>query len=118
MTDSGGIQEEAPVLAKPVLVLRDHTERLEAIEAGTALLAGTDETEIYALACRLLDDDGFYEQMARAKSPFGDGFASKRIADAAPNATFVLFEDGNHVCNDVPYRYRPLVADWLREQLR
>ena len=82
MTDSGGIQEEAPVLAKPVLVLRDHTERPEAIEAGTALLAGTDETEIYALACRLLDDDGFYEQMARAKSPFGDGFASKRIADA------------------------------------
>ncbi len=81
LTDSGGLQEEAPVFGKPVLVLRRDTERPEAIEAGIALLAGVDEHEIVALAERLLTDSVAYQQMAKARSPFGDGFASKRIAD-------------------------------------
>lgn len=81
LTDSGGLQEEAPVLGKPVLVLRRDTERPEAIEAGTAMLAGSDEHEIVALAERLLTDRTLYERMAHSRSPFGDGFASKRIAD-------------------------------------
>ena len=82
LTDSGGLQEEAPVLGKPVLVLRRDTERPEAIEAGTALLAGTDEHEILAMAERLLTDRPMYDRMAHATSPFGDGFAARRIADA------------------------------------
>lgn len=81
LTDSGGLQEEAPVLGKPVLVLRRDTERPEAIEAGTALLAGTDEHEIAALADRILGDRTLYERMAHSKSPFGDGHAAERIAD-------------------------------------
>ena len=81
LTDSGGLQEEAPVLGKPVLVLRRDTERPEAIEAGTALLAGTDEIEIVSLAGRLLGDPTLYERMSHAKSPFGDGHAAERIAD-------------------------------------
>ncbi len=81
LTDSGGLQEEAPVFGKPVLVLRRDTERPEAIEAGTALLAGTDEDGIRGLAGRLLRERSLYERMAHAKSPFGDGHASERIAD-------------------------------------
>lgn len=79
LTDSGGIQEEAPVLGKPVLVLRDETERPEAIEAGTALLVGTDEERIVAEAERLLTDDAHYANLAHAESPFGDGHAAERI---------------------------------------
>lgn len=79
LTDSGGIQEEAPVLAKPVLVMRDETERPEAIEAGTALLVGTGEERIVAAADRLLDDADHYAQLAHAESPFGDGHAAERI---------------------------------------
>lgn len=79
LTDSGGIQEEAPVLAKPVLVLREVTERPEAIEAGTALLVGTDEETIVREAERLVRDEKHYASMARAVSPFGDGHASERI---------------------------------------
>ncbi len=81
LTDSGGIQEEAPSLGKPVLVLRENTERLEAVEAGTALLTGTDPDKIVAEACRLLDDPEHYEGMAERHNPFGDGLASQRIAD-------------------------------------
>jgi UDP-N-acetylglucosamine 2-epimerase len=81
LTDSGGLQEEAPVFGKPVLVLRRDTERPEAIEAGTALLVGTDEAAILGAAERLLSDDAAYARMARAQSPFGDGFAAKRIAE-------------------------------------
>jgi UDP-N-acetylglucosamine 2-epimerase (non-hydrolysing) len=79
MTDSGGIQEEAPSLHKPVLVLRDVTERPEAIEAGAAKLIGTDADRIYAEAVRLIEEPQSYSQMSTAGSPYGDGQASKRI---------------------------------------
>ncbi len=82
MSDSGGVQEEAPSLGKPVLVLRDTTERPEGIEAGTLRLVGTDTENVYAEAKRLLDDQEFYDEMAEAKNPYGDGFASKYIVDA------------------------------------
>jgi UDP-N-acetylglucosamine 2-epimerase len=82
MTDSGGIQEEAPALGKPVLVLRRETERPEAVEAGTVALAGTREADIERLAAELLTDQTKYEAMARAVNPYGDGRACPRIADA------------------------------------
>lgn len=82
LTDSGGVQEEAPSLGKPVLVLRDTTERPEGIEAGTLKLAGTEEETIYALAKELLTDKNAYEVMAKASNPYGDGHASKRIVEA------------------------------------
>ncbi|MEH6660078.1 MAG: UDP-N-acetylglucosamine 2-epimerase (non-hydrolyzing) [Parasphingorhabdus sp.] len=81
MTDSGGVQEEAPALGKPVLVMRDTTERPEGVEAGTAKLVGTDKDVIIAEAIRLLDDEAHYLAMARAHNPFGDGTASRKIAD-------------------------------------
>ncbi len=82
LTDSGGLQEEAPALGKPVLVLRNETERPEAIASGTAILAGTDEEGIYKLACSLLESKDNYDKMARAVNPYGDGKASLRIARA------------------------------------
>jgi UDP-N-acetylglucosamine 2-epimerase (non-hydrolysing) len=82
LTDSGGIQEEAPALGKPVLVLRDETERPEAIDAGVARLVGTDESRIVAETARLLDDPAWYAQMARGASPYGDGQAAMRIVSA------------------------------------
>ncbi|WP_332650679.1 non-hydrolyzing UDP-N-acetylglucosamine 2-epimerase [Lysinibacillus sp. 54212] len=85
LTDSGGVQEEAPSLGKPVLVLRDTTERPEGIAAGTLKLAGTDEETIYKLANELLTDSTAYETMAKASNPYGDGFASQRIVDALLN---------------------------------
>jgi len=81
LTDSGGVQEEAPALGKPVLVMRNTTERPEGVEAGTALLVGTDTQRIYSEAARLLDDRRHYERMSRAHNPFGDGQASRRITD-------------------------------------
>ncbi len=81
LTDSGGIQEEAPSLGVPVLVLRDTTERPEGIEAGTLKMAGTDEKTIFALANELLTNAESYNQMAKASNPYGDGKASARIAD-------------------------------------
>ena len=81
LTDSGGIQEEAPSLGKPVLVMRDTTERPEGIEAGTLKLVGTDKEAIYNTFKLLLEDKSEYEKMSRANNPYGDGFASKRIAD-------------------------------------
>ena len=83
LTDSGGLQEEAPALGKPVLVLRRTTERPEAVEAGTAKLVGTDRASIAQETARLLDDPAAYDQMARAVNPFGDGLASGRILKAA-----------------------------------
>jgi UDP-N-acetylglucosamine 2-epimerase (non-hydrolysing) len=81
MTDSGGIQEEGPSLAKPVLVLREVTERKEGITAGTAKLVGTDKNKIIGEAIRLLDDDIEYKKMAKAVNPYGDGTTSKQIED-------------------------------------
>jgi len=81
LTDSGGIQEEAPGLGKPVLVLREVTERPEAIEAGTAKLVGTDRTNIVQSTRLLLDDKMAYQQMAQAVNPYGDGYAAKRIVE-------------------------------------
>ncbi len=82
LTDSGGLQEEAPALGKPVLVLRRTTERPEAVEAGTAKLIGTDSEAIVAEAGKLLEDPEAYEAMARAHNPFGDGLSSGRIVEA------------------------------------
>ena len=81
LTDSGGVQEEAPALGKPVLVLRETTERSEGIAAGTARLVGTDPDRIVAEVTRLLDDAAAYRTMAQARNPYGDGQASRRIAD-------------------------------------
>ena len=81
LTDSGGIQEEAPSLGKPVLVMRDTTERPEGITAGTLKLVGTDEVNIEKAFRLLLDDEMEYQRMSQASNPYGDGYASKRIAD-------------------------------------
>ena len=81
LTDSGGIQEEAPSLGKPVLVMRDTTERPEGIAAGTLKLVGTDEDVIYQNFTELLDNQEAYQKMAHAANPYGDGHACERIAD-------------------------------------
>lgn len=82
LTDSGGVQEEAPSLGKPVLVLRDTTERPEGIEAGTLKLTGTDEETIYLETKKLLENKEEYDKMSKANNPYGDGHASERIVDA------------------------------------
>ena len=82
MTDSGGLQEEAPALGKPVLVLRRETERPEALAAGTARLCGVQTQDIVFAATALLTDDKIYSAMAQAVNPYGDGRACERIADA------------------------------------
>lgn len=82
LTDSGGVQEEAPSLGKPVLVLRDTTERPEGVEAGTLKVVGTNENDVYQAIKELLTDGVLYDAMSTAKNPYGDGKASKKIADA------------------------------------
>jgi UDP-N-acetylglucosamine 2-epimerase (non-hydrolysing) len=82
ITDSGGIQEEGPSLGKPILVMREKTERPEAVEAGTVKLVGTGEARITGEAERLLDDPAEYRRMTRVHNPYGDGRASERIAQA------------------------------------
>lgn len=99
MTDSGGIQEEAPALGKPVLVLRRETERPEAVAAGTVKLAGTETDEIVRLADALLEDPSFYNQMAKAVNPYGDGRACPRIAQA------ILHHFG--LCSEPPAAFTP-----------
>jgi len=86
LTDSGGVQEEAPAFGKPVLVMRETTERPEGIEAGTAKLVGTDKARIVSEIFRLLDDKDAYSAMARAHNPFGDGTAAKKIAEIVARA--------------------------------
>ena len=81
LTDSGGIQEEAPGLGKPVLVMRDTTERPEALEAGTVKLVGTDYMKIIKEVSSLLEDDKYYELMSKAINPYGDGNACTRIVN-------------------------------------
>lgn len=87
LTDSGGVQEEAPALGKPVLVMRETTERPEGVAAGTARLVGTDTETIVREVCRLLDDGAAYAAMARAHNPYGDGRASERICDLLAQAS-------------------------------
>jgi len=87
MTDSGGVQEEAPSLGKPVIVMRDTTERPEAVDAGTVILAGTETEAMASAAERLLDDRAFYDKMARAVNPYGDGLAAQRIAELVATGT-------------------------------
>ena len=82
MTDSGGLQEEAPHFGKPVLVLRTETERPEAVEAGTVKVVGVDDNTIYQAAKKLLDNEEEYNKMAKAVNPYGDGHASERIVEA------------------------------------
>ena len=82
MTDSGGLQEEAPALGKPVLVMRRETERPEAVEAGTVKLCGVVQDDIVTMAERLIHDPNAYHKMAHAVNPYGDGHACKRIAEA------------------------------------
>ncbi|OEH93348.1 UDP-N-acetylglucosamine 2-epimerase [Bacillus solimangrovi] len=98
MTDSGGVQEEAPSLGVPVLVLRDTTERPEGIEAGTLKLAGTDEEEVYRLAKELLVDKQAYDKMSKASNPYGDSHASSRIADA------IRFHFGHSSERPIPFK--------------
>ena len=86
LTDSGGIQEEAPSLGKPVLVMRDTTERPEGVAAGTLKLVGTEEDTIYREFSRLLSDDAEYDAMSHASNPYGDGYASGRIVDVLAGA--------------------------------
>jgi UDP-N-acetylglucosamine 2-epimerase (non-hydrolysing) len=89
LTDSGGVQEEAPALGKPVLVMRNTTERPEGVEAGTALLVGTDPKLIARETLRLLNDHEHYQRMSRAHNPFGDGRASQRIIDILTRETLI-----------------------------
>ena len=93
LTDSGGVQEEAPSLGKPVLVMRDTTERPEAVEAGTVKLVGTDTPLIVREVTRLLDDPAAYDAMARAHNPYGDGLAAGRIRDAIRGYSKTLSRD-------------------------
>ena len=86
LTDSGGIQEEAPSLGKPVLVMRDTTERPEGVDAGTLKLVGTDEETIYQSFKLLLENETEYQKMSQASNPYGDGYASVRIADVLERA--------------------------------
>ena len=86
LTDSGGVQEEAPALGKPVLVMRETTERPEGVEAGTARLVGTDSSRIVSEIFTLLDDKAAYDAMARAHNPFGDGKSASRIMELIANA--------------------------------
>lgn len=100
LTDSGGIQEEAPSLGKPVLVMRDTTERPEGIDAGTLKLVGTEEEAIYREFSRLLDDPGAYRQMEHAINPYGDGHACERIADIIEKGYTQISENCRNTLSD------------------
>ena len=104
LTDSGGVQEEAPALGKPVLVLRDTTERPEAVAAGTVRLVGTDEQRIYGETMRLLTDPAAYRRMAEAVNPYGDGRAAQRIIEA------ILYHAGRRSTPPIPFCSDPLLG--------
>ena len=104
LTDSGGVQEEAPALGKPVLVLRDTTERPEAVSAGTVRLVGTDEQRVYGETMRLLTDPAAYRRMAEAVNPYGDGRAAQRIIEA------ILYHAGRRSTPPIPFCSEPLLG--------
>ena len=104
LTDSGGVQEEAPALGKPVLVLRDTTERPEAVSAGTVRLVGTDEQRVYGETMRLLTDPDAYRRMAEAVNPYGDGRAARRIIEA------ILYHAERRNAPPTPFRSEPLLG--------
>jgi UDP-N-acetylglucosamine 2-epimerase (non-hydrolysing) len=104
MTDSGGLQEEAPSLGKPVLVLRNETERPEAVKSGTVKIAGTHEDKIISLAAQLIEDDKEYRRMAKALNPYGDGNASRRIVQA------ILYEFGLSTDKPEDFSYNQLLS--------
>ncbi|WP_330698083.1 non-hydrolyzing UDP-N-acetylglucosamine 2-epimerase [Anaerotignum sp.] len=108
LTDSGGLQEEVPSMGKPVLVLRNVTERPEGVEAGTLKLVGTDEEKIYTTAKELLDNEQAYAKMAQAKNPFGDGQASRRIVES------ILFAFGKS--GDRPDEYTICINSKQKEE--
>jgi UDP-N-acetylglucosamine 2-epimerase (non-hydrolysing) len=99
LTDSGGIQEEAPSLGKPVLVMRDTTERPEGIKAGTLKLVGTNEANIYNNCVLLLNDSDAYNKMSKASNPYGDGFACKKIVNII-ESEFLIFNKYGGQHND------------------
>jgi UDP-N-acetylglucosamine 2-epimerase (non-hydrolysing) len=99
LSDSGGIQEEAPSLGKPVLVLRDTTERPEAVAAGTVKLVATDSEKIYETASRLLEDNAFYRSMSEAVNPYGDGKASARIVQTILYKNGLLKQEVEYFCS-------------------
>jgi UDP-N-acetylglucosamine 2-epimerase (non-hydrolysing) len=109
LTDSGGLQEEAPSLGVPVLVMRENTERPEAVEAGTARLIGTDEDRVVAEVARLLTDDAAYRAIAQAVNPYGDGQSAGRVLDAAarllapamPTALSAVRPDFHHMNDEL-----------------
>jgi UDP-N-acetylglucosamine 2-epimerase (non-hydrolysing) len=108
LTDSGGIQEEAPSLGKPVLVLRERTERPEAAEAGTVRLVGTDRQRVVNETVRLLEDISAYEQMAQAVNPYGDGHAAERIVGTLVGERVAQFKVGQGL---VSVERRPLKVE-------
>jgi UDP-N-acetylglucosamine 2-epimerase (non-hydrolysing) len=110
LTDSGGVQEEAPALGKPVLVMRDTTERPEGIDAGTALLVGAASERIFGEAVRLLEDRRHYQQMSRAHNPFGDGKASRRIVDVIAQETDLRSKNSVDM-------FQPSISPALQEDL-
>jgi UDP-N-acetylglucosamine 2-epimerase (non-hydrolysing) len=110
LTDSGGVQEEAPALGKPVLVMRDTTERPEGIDAGTALLVGAASERIFGEAVRLLEDRRHYQQMSRAHNPFGDGKASRRIVDVIAQETDLRSKNSADM-------FQPSISPALQEDL-
>lgn len=100
LSDSGGLQEEAPALGKPVLVLRDTTERPEAVKAGTVKLVGTDSEEIFSSASKLLDDKHLYQKMSEAINPYGDGFAAQRIIETILYEKKLIQTAPTYFCSD------------------
>jgi UDP-N-acetylglucosamine 2-epimerase (non-hydrolysing) len=110
LTDSGGVQEEAPALGKPVLVMRNTTERPEGINAGTALLVGASSERIFGEAVRLIEDRRHYQQMSRAHNPFGDGKASRRIVDVIAQETEIRSENAAGM-------FQPSISPAMEEDL-
>ena len=120
LTDSGGIQEEAPALGVPTLVLREVTERPEAVAAGNVRLVGTDPERIVSEAARLFDHPGEHRRMARAASPYGDGRAAERIVSALQGKSFAQFQPipaADHVPRSDEFERQQSRSEWSTEHL-